>query len=294
MIVCSSVTGPAIMATPASVHRARACSHYFTSVPFNPPVRRASSMSRKIPPQTQQATPASSVRHTFKNWSKVKEDSSGSISASVSRITSVLNLDLPQNSQKVWQRISPTKIVTSTFERPVQHQPETKPGKQRIHAIHLREDPYGITQPTKEPEDKSTTAVQVVEPEQHDFATAITQMNSSVSDYLYDMKNPKESSKPFSKPPSVIRKEMQQQRAFRQQLSNLIPSSLIRRTPKEEPIPPVSARLSKHDQDQRTKGLVNAVRVAKTNPSRLSRLEKLCKHLEAYPEAKNLAVRVSH
>ena len=44
--------------------------------------------------------------------------------------------------------------------------------------------------------------------------------------------------------------------------------------------------------DRKTRGLVKALTVAKSTASKYVRLEELCHHLVAYPEAKTLAVRV--
>ena len=249
--------------------------------------------------------------------------------STVSRLVSALHIDLPwivfqSNSPKEGQKQGDTQNSNNNTTRPL-----TKQGEKKIHAIHLRPEStsaYNIESATEDEHranEKQSKAVIATENnqldatpprEQHNLEQAMTLIHNSIAEYhklpnngqilqsssvpsasyFKDSENASSpNAKPFAKHPSQIRKESQE--TLLQQISNLLPSSITGKQPADKPTVAKAKNLmlAKRSIDSKTRGLVQNLRMAKSNQSRLKRLEELCSHLCDYPEAKTLAVRVS-
>lgn len=286
-----------------SVQQARVCRRYLspTRCQTTSLSRPSSSVSRRLPLPKQVVS--ASLRTSFMNWSQLgSKYPSFDIMSHVHRITAVLHLDLPQAIQEKYSSLK-------------QQQPDipklSVKKSDKTHAIHLRvEEDIAAKYISKDVAMKNmmkdNTAVELVTTnnskltkddtqEQHDLEQAIFQTNATISDFHKSKSTNSKSgvSKPFTKPPDQIRKEMQQ--PLLQQIASFLPrgGGVTKPSSKDVEAKMKRVMVAKRSIDSKTRGLVEGLRTAKSNLSRLTRLDELCKHLRTYPESKNLAVRVS-
>ena len=254
-------------------------------------MNRSASCVLKVP-HHRTIIPASIVKRTFKSWSKLK--SSNVNDTSISRLTAILNIDIPKT-------LKDALLVRNTAANVKTSKAASKQNQPKVHAIHLRDDVLGARgmSSSSAPSVGNTTQ----EAEQHDLETTVTKMNSVMSDFLdcsIDEENKggksKKLDRPFSKPPHIVRKQMKEmQQPVLQQISNLLPRHSTGKQPTDNNNDPnQTTSLHVHSADQQiTESLVEALRTAKTDESKFVQLKELCHHLHCNQDAKDLAVRVS-
>ena len=244
------------------------------------------------------------IRHSLESLTaNIKQWTSGIDKESLTKMVSSLNIELPRNYEKVLPtvlRISAKPAITEKEKTENNYkieQAELEERQERRRKLLESEEGGGVHR------------------EQHDLESAVSSTQESIQNYynnvqtsgpaagdnrkrLQDFSTNQHIKATAVTPVPQAEPPPNQDNNFVQKLTNLIPNS-SNKSKEEAPsesqkkLPIRREMIAKGSVDRRTRGLVIALKQAPNNMSRLIRLEELCKHLLQYPDAKNMALKVS-